>query len=188
VDFCLFRSSIFPESFLDSNSMDVDRHIGRIVPVPAAPPAIPISKLEKEREEKDREKEREKDGGRERERDGSNNRSPGNSLKVEDDGKHCGSIHSDSFPSFLASFSTSSLLVSSLLFFSIFFVVLFSVPSHYFLNFLQFSFFIFSVFLQRQIFMLRARPASSPRVTLDLLPTLWGWMKRRKRGGGRGTL
>jgi hypothetical protein len=104
VDFCLFRSSIFPESFLDSNSMDVDRHIGRIVPVPAAPPAIPISKLEKEREEKDREKEREKDGGRERERDGSNNRSPGNSLKVEDDGKYCGSIHSDSFPSFLPCF------------------------------------------------------------------------------------
>jgi hypothetical protein len=143
VDFCLFRGSIFPESFFDSNSMDVDRHIRRIVPVPAAPSAVPVSKMEKEREKEEKN----------RERDGSNNRSPGNSLKVEDDGKLCLSLYSNSFHhSFIPSFPLHPFVHFSFLFFlhlsfPFYFVFVFCEPWYHLLNFIPYCLPILFLFL-----------------------------------------
>lgn len=89
VDFCLFKSSIFPESFFDSHSMDGDRHIGQVVPVPPAPPAFVVPNLEKdkerEREERERE-ERERHIDKEIKENEIKRRSRGNDLRIDDNG------------------------------------------------------------------------------------------------------
>ena len=73
-DVCLFKSSIFPESFFDSNSMDVDQHLGRL-----APPLTPGDPAPNNDIQMDKDKDKDKDRGGD---------SLGNSCKAEPDGAH----------------------------------------------------------------------------------------------------